>query len=55
MECSVHERGISCEICSHFANSLLEERLAYFNNRNIITFDLANRGQLVNWCSIMLT
>ncbi len=31
------------------------KRLVYFNNQIVITIDLANRGQLVNWCSIMLT
>ncbi len=31
------------------------ERLDYFSKRNAITFNLANMGQLVNWCSIMLT
>jgi hypothetical protein len=31
------------------------EKLAYFNNQIVITFDLANRGQPINWCSIMLT
>jgi len=31
------------------------ERLVYFNNQIAITFDLANKGQLVNWCSIVLT
>jgi hypothetical protein len=31
------------------------ERLVSFNNRIAITFDLANMGQLVNWCSIALT
>jgi len=29
--------------------------LAYSNNQIAITFDLANKGQLVNWCSIVLT
>jgi hypothetical protein len=29
--------------------------LVYFNNRIAITFDLANRGQPINWCSIVLT
>jgi hypothetical protein len=29
--------------------------LTYFNNMITITFDLINMGQLVNWCSIMLT
>jgi hypothetical protein len=31
------------------------KRLVYFSNRIIITFDLANRGQPINCCSIMLT
>ncbi len=31
------------------------ERLAYFNNRIAITFDLANIGQPINCCSIVLT
>jgi hypothetical protein len=31
------------------------KRLAYFNNKIAITFDLANRGQLGNWCFIGLT
>jgi hypothetical protein len=29
------------------------EQLAYFSNMIVIAFDLANRGQLVNRCSIM--
>jgi hypothetical protein len=32
-----------------------KEMLTCFNNQIVITFDLANMGQLVNWCSIMLT
>ncbi len=32
-----------------------KKMLTYFNNQIVITFDLINRGQLVNWCSIMLT
>ncbi len=31
------------------------EKLVYFNNQIAITFDLANRGQPVNQCFIMLT
>jgi hypothetical protein len=31
------------------------ERLVYFNNRIAITFDLANKGQPINWCSVVLT
>jgi hypothetical protein len=31
------------------------ERLACFNNRIAITFDLANKEQFVNWCFIVLT
>jgi hypothetical protein len=31
------------------------ERLSYFNNQIAITFDLTNKGQLVNWCFIVLT
>jgi hypothetical protein len=31
------------------------EGLTYLNNQIVITFDLANKGQLVNWCSIVLT
>jgi hypothetical protein len=30
-------------------------RLAYFSNRIAIIFYLANMGQPINWCSIMLT
>jgi len=29
--------------------------LVYFSNWIVITFDLANKGQFVNWCSIVLT
>jgi hypothetical protein len=29
--------------------------LAYSSNRITITFDLANMGQPINWCSIVLT
>jgi hypothetical protein len=32
-----------------------QKMLAYFSNMIIITFDLANRGQPINWCSIVLT
>jgi hypothetical protein len=32
-----------------------QKRLAYFSNKIVITFDLANRGQHVNWCSTILT
>jgi hypothetical protein len=32
-----------------------QERLAYFSNRIAITFDLANKGQPMNWCFIVLT
>jgi len=32
-----------------------QEKLAYFSNRIAITFDMANKGQLMNWCSIVLT
>jgi hypothetical protein len=32
-----------------------KEQLVYFRNKIVITFDLANMGQLVNWCCIMLT
>ncbi len=42
MECSKHEKRISCQIWS------------YFNNWIVITFDLANKGQPINWCSILL-
>jgi hypothetical protein len=31
------------------------ERLIYFNNQIAITFDLANKGRLSNWYSIVLT
>jgi hypothetical protein len=31
------------------------EWLTYFSNRITITFDLTNRGQPINWCSIVLT
>ncbi len=55
MECSAHEREISCKICNYSANLYQKERLVYFNNQIAITFDLANRGQPVNWSSIMLT
>jgi hypothetical protein len=55
MECNACERGISCKICSHLANSLQIKRLVYFSNWIVITFDLANKGQLVNLCSIVLT
>jgi hypothetical protein len=30
------------------------KRLAYFSNMIAITFDLANKGQLMNWCFIVL-
>jgi hypothetical protein len=32
-----------------------KKMLTYFNNQIVITFDLANKGQPVNWCSIVLT
>jgi hypothetical protein len=32
-----------------------KEQLAYFNNKIAKTFDLANKGQPINWCSTMLT
>ncbi len=32
-----------------------QKRLTYFNNMIAITFDLANKIQLVNWCSMVLT
>jgi hypothetical protein len=32
-----------------------QERLAYFNNHIAITWNLANKGKKINWCSIMLT
>jgi hypothetical protein len=32
-----------------------KERLIYFNNQIAITFDLANKGRLSNWYSIVLT
>jgi hypothetical protein len=31
------------------------ERLTYFSNHIVITFNLANKGKKMNWCSIMLT
>jgi hypothetical protein len=31
------------------------KRLTFFNDQITIIFELANRGKLVNWCSIMLT
>jgi hypothetical protein len=31
------------------------QRLAYFSNRIAKTFNLANQGKKINWCSIMLT
>jgi len=31
------------------------ERLSYFSNQIAITFDLTNKGQHVNWHSIMLS
>jgi hypothetical protein len=55
MECNVHERGISCKICSYSVILYQRKRLAYFSNQIAITFDLANKGKLVNWCSIVLT
>ncbi len=30
MECSVHERGISCEICNHFINYLSKKEVSLF-------------------------
>jgi hypothetical protein len=48
MECSSHEKGTSCEICNHFVNDLPMRKLSIFNNKITITFDLVNKGQLVN-------
>jgi virulence-associated protein VapD len=31
-----------------------QKRLAYFNNTIAITFYLGNKGQFLNWCSIVL-
>jgi len=55
VECNAHERGISCKICNYSTNYISKERLVYFNNRIAITFDLANKGQPINWCSVVLT
>ncbi len=32
-----------------------QKKLTYFNKHIAITFNLANKGKKVNWCSIMLT
>jgi hypothetical protein len=41
---------------SYYAKSKSKrEMFVYFNNWITITFDLANKGQHVNECSIMLT
>jgi hypothetical protein len=40
---------------ARFVVILSKKRLVYFNNQIAITFDLANRGQPVNWCSTVLT
>ncbi len=55
VECSAHERRILCKFCSHFAKNLLKKEVDLFQKYAFITFDLANKGQIVNWCSIVLT
>jgi hypothetical protein len=52
----MHEGRISSHICSHCANYLSTRMtLIYFSNKIATTFDLVNKIQPINWCSIVFT